>query len=156
MRIHDFILGLLTVLLGTITVWLSKDFPSLPRQDYGAGTFPTLVAVLLIAMGLILCLRGWIQKGPLIVWQDAIPIGHVLFCIMAVVAAVAGYILLTPTLGFPIVSLIMLTVLIGVFTKGRWWLAISVAAVATLIIWLTFAELLLVPLSLGILEEVIY
>lgn len=156
MRIHDIILGLLTVLLGSITVWLSKDFPSLPRQDYGAGTFPTLVAILLIVMGLILSLRGWVRKGPLVVWQDAIPIGHVLFCITAVMGAVAGYVLLTPILGFPIVSLIMLTVLIGVFTKGRWWLALSVATVATIIIWLTFAELLLVPLSLGILEEVIY
>lgn len=156
MRINDLILGLLMALLGAITVWASRDFPSLPRQDYGAGTFPTLIGALLIALGGVLSLRGWQRRGAMFAWQGDVALKHAMICVAAVVGAVVGYVLLTPILGFPIVSLVMLTALIGWLTGGRWWLALIVAFVATLLIWLTFAELLLVPLSLGILEEVIY
>lgn len=40
MRINDLVLGLVMALLGAITVLASRDFYTLPRQDFGAGTFP--------------------------------------------------------------------------------------------------------------------
>ncbi|GEN26138.1 tripartite tricarboxylate transporter TctB family protein [Halomonas cupida] len=156
MRINDLLLGALMALLGAITVWASRDFPSMPRQEYGAGTFPTIVGVMLVILGGVLALRGWRQQGALFAWQSPVAIKHVLLCVCAVVMAIVGYVQLVPILGFPIVSLVMLTALIGWLSAGRWLLAVSTALIATLLIWLTFAELLLVPLSLGILEEVVY
>nr|WP_300307138.1 tripartite tricarboxylate transporter TctB family protein [Halomonas sp.] len=156
MRINDLVFGVLMVLLGTVTVWASRDFPSMPRQEYGAGTFPTLIGLLLVLFGVVLALRGWQRREALFHWQSAIPVSHVLLCIAALVAATLGYILLTPVLGFPLMSVAMLTAMIGWLSGGRWRLATSTALIATLLIWLTFVELLRVPLSLGFLEEVIY
>ncbi|MDW5377706.1 tripartite tricarboxylate transporter TctB family protein [Halomonas sp. HP20-15] len=156
MRVNDLLLGVVMALLGVVVIWASRDFSALPRQHYGAGTFPTLIGSLLIALGALMALRGWQYQGALITWQGELSARRVTACIAVVIAAVGGYVLLTPVLGFPVVSLAMLTLMIGWLTAGRWVLAASVAVVATALVWLTFSELLHVPLSLGILEKVIY
>lgn len=156
MRVNDLLLGVMMALLGAITIWASRDFPALPRQDYGAGTFPTLIGSLLIALGVFMALRGWHQGGALLAWRGELSARRVMACVTAVIVAVAGYVLLTPVLGFPIVSLTLLTLMIGWLTAGRWVVAITVATAATALVWLTFAELLHVPLALGVLEKVIY
>ncbi|GAA5174381.1 tripartite tricarboxylate transporter TctB family protein [Modicisalibacter zincidurans] len=156
MRVNDLLLGVVMALLGAITIWASRDFPALPRQDYGAGTFPTLIGGLLIALGALLTLRGWRLGGALLSWQGELSARRVMTCIAVLIAAVAGYVLLTPVLGFPIMSLVMLTLMIGWLTAGRWLLAMFMAAVTTALVWLSFAELLHVPLALGVLEKVIY
>ena len=115
-----------------------------------------IVGVLLVLLGALLALRGWQWRTPWFSWQGSVAASRVWLCLGVVVVAVAGYVLLTPLLGFPIVSSVMLTLLIGWLTGGRWLLAVIVALVATLAIWLAFAELLRVPLGLGILERVVY
>lgn len=156
MRVNDLVLGMVMALLGAITIWASRDFPTMARQPFGAGTFPMLVGSLLVALGILLAIRGWRQGGPLFRWQGQVVMARALRCLGAVIAAVAGYVWLTPIIGFPIVSLVMLIALIGWLSDGRWLLAVVVGAVATLLIWLSFAQLLHVPLDLGILEEVFY
>lgn len=156
MRINDLVLGLVMALLGAITVWASQDFNTLPRQSFGAGSFPILVGSLLIFLGLLLALRSFQQHRVLFSWQGQISLSHTLACLVAVVVAVAGYALLTPILGFPLVAPVMLTLLIGWLSKGRWSLALIIAIVSTILIWIVFAQLLHVPLALGILEEVVY
>lgn len=156
MRVNDFVFGLVMALLGAITVWASRDFNTLPRQPFGAGTFPTLIGSLMIMLGLLLTLRGFRQRGAMVSWQGQASLSRTMACLLAVAAAVAGYALLTPILGFPIVAPAMLTLLIGWLSGGRWPLALIVAIVSTAAIWLVFAQLLHVPLALGVLEEVIY
>lgn len=156
MRVNDLVMGLVMALLGAITIWASKDFSPLARQPYGAGTFPTLIGAFLIGLGLLLALRGWQQHRPLFVWQGQVALSRTVLCLFAVIAAVAGYVLLTPVLGFPLVAPVMLTLLIGWLSGGRWGLAVIVAIVASAVVWSIFAWLLHVPLDLGILEEVIY
>lgn len=157
MRANDVLLGLLMLLIGAITVWASRDFPVPPRQGgFGAGTFPTIIGWLLVVLGGLLALRGWPRRAAWFAWQGSASLSRVWLCLAVVVVAVAAYVLLTPVLGFPIVASVMLTLLIGWLTAGRWLLAVIVALVATLLIWLAFAELLRVPLGLGILERVVY
>lgn len=157
MRVNDLALGMLMVLVGVITAWASRDFPSLPRQNVGAGTFPTIIGVMLVVLGGFMMLRGWSQRrGPWFVWQGNVAISRALLCLMVITASVVGYVLLTPILGFPTVSMVMISLLVGWLTEGRWLLAVLVALIATLVVWLTFAVLLHVPLALGFLEEVVY
>lgn len=156
MRANDLLLGLLMILIGAITIWASRDFPVPARQAYGAGTFPTIIGWMLVVLGALLALRGWKQRTAWFAWQGSISISRVWLSLAVVVVAVVGYVLLTPVLGFPIVSAVMLTLLIGWLTAGRWLLAVVVGLAATLVVWLVFAELLRVPLGLGILEQVVY
>ena len=156
MRINDLLLGLVIALLGAITIWASHDFSSLPRQQYGAGTFPTLIGSMLIITGGLMVLRAKRYRSALFTWKSNIVPTRVLLCAVVIIVAVVGYIILTPILGFPIVSLVMLTLLIGWLTSGRWLLAGIVSIAATALIWLAFAELLHVPLALGVLEKVVY
>ncbi|MGM0858326.1 MAG: tripartite tricarboxylate transporter TctB family protein [Pseudomonadota bacterium] len=156
MRINDLLMGLVMALLGAITIWASKDFAPLPHQPYGAGTFPTIIGAFLVGLGLLLTLRGCQQRGALFVWQGSVTLARTVTCLIAVIAAVAGYVLLTPLLGFPLVAPLMLTLLIGWLSGGRWGMAVIVALVASAVVWGVFALLLHVPLDLGILEEVIY
>lgn len=156
MRINDILLGLVMALLGAITIWASRDFPSLPRQQYGAGTFPTLIGGMLIIVGALMMLRGLRYRKALFTWQSDMTPARVLLCTLAIIAAVIGYIVLTPVLGFSIVSLVMLTLMIGWLTSGRWVLAGVVSSAATAMIWIAFSELLHVPLALGVLEKVVY
>lgn len=156
MRINDLLMGLIMALFGAITLWASKDFAPLARQPYGAGTFPTLIGAFLIGLGLLLALRGWQQRGALFIWQGQVSLSRTVLCLFAVVAAVTGYVLLTPLLGFPLVAPLLLTVLIGWLSGGRWGLAFTVAIVASAVVWSVFALLLRVPLELGILEGIFY
>ena len=156
MRINDLLLGLVMALLGAVTIWVSRDFSLLPRQQYGAGTFPTLIGSMLIITGALMMLRAKRYRSALFTWQCNTAPVRVLLCTVVIIAAVVGYIILTPILGFPIVSLVMLTLLIGWLTSGRWLLAGIVSIAATALIWLAFAELLHVPLALGVLEKVVY
>tara|TARA_R110001599_G_scaffold62921_3_gene175209 strand:- start:19110 stop:19580 length:471 start_codon:yes stop_codon:yes gene_type:complete len=156
MRINTLLLGGLMAMVGAITLWASKDFSSMPRQDYGAGTFPTIIGVLLIILSGLLGLRGWRQREPLFTWHGAVPLMRVWISLGAVSIAVAAYALATPILGFPITVPVIFTLLIGWLSQGRWGLAIITALAATLIVWLAFAQLLQVPLDLGVLENVVY
>jgi len=156
MRINDFLLGLVMALLGAVTIWGSRNFPSMPRQDYGAGTFPSLIGAGLVLLGLLLAIRGWPQRRQWLVWQASVAMPRTLLCLVVVIVSMMAYVLLVPVLGFPMVSVVLLTLLIGWLSGGRWWLAGIVAGTATMVIWLAFAELLRVPLGLGILHGVIY
>lgn len=156
MRVNDLVMGVVMALIGAITVWGSRDFPAMPRQEFGAGTFPTLIGGLLMLLGALLALRAW-RRGDLgFTWQGEASASRVFLCLAAVVAAVVGYLLLAPLLGFPVVAWLVTTLMIGWLSDGRWGLAVLVGGVATLLIWLAFVELLRVPLPLGVLERVVY
>lgn len=156
MRINPLLLGGLMALTGAITSWTSRNFPTMPGQDYGAGTFPMLIGMMLAVLGTLLALRGVRQREPMFAWHGAAPVARVWLCLGAVCASVAIYALLTPILGFPVVVPVIIALLIAWLSQGRWVLALLTALIATLLVWLIFSELLHVPLPLGVLEEVVY
>lgn len=156
MRIHPMLLGGLMAMVGIITVWASKDFPSMPRQEYGAGTFPTIIGISLVILSGLLGLRGLRQHEPLFHWDGAVSLSRVWVGVGVVTAAVTAYVLLTPLLGFLITVPVIFTLMIGWLSRGRWRMAVIVAFSATFLVWLAFANLLQVPLELGVLERVVY
>ncbi|MCP8689497.1 tripartite tricarboxylate transporter TctB family protein [Marinobacterium sedimentorum] len=156
MRINDWFLGLLLAALGVATLVAAQAFPTIPRQEYGAGTFPAIIGSLMTALGSLLVLSGCRQHMPFFSWHSKVSLSRSFACFAAVIAFVLAYLLLTPLLGFPIVAPVLLALMIGWLSGGRWVMAVSVATVMSAMVWLAFAELLHVPLSLGVLEEVIY
>lgn len=156
MRSNDKITGLVTVIFGVLVITNSRGLADLPQQEYGAGTFPLVIGGLLIAFGGLLVVRGLRSNAPWMVWANDVPIRRFYLTLMAIVAAIVAYILLTPVLGFPVVAAVLLSLLLYCFYRQNWKVSIITAVVSAAVIWGVFGRLLQVPLELGILEKVIY
>lgn len=156
MRISDTVSGVAAAALGAALIISASDLSPLPRQDYGAGTFPKVVGGLLLLVGVLLVLQSLRLRQPWICWAAAFPLGRFLKGLAAVVSSIVVYIVLTPLLGFPVVAWSILSLLLTAYYKRGWLRSVSISALATAAIWGLFAQLLHVPLEPGLLEKVLY
>lgn len=156
MRTSDAVTGAMAAALGGALIVASVDLSPLPRQAYGAGTFPRVVGALLLLMGAMLIIKGLRQRQPWLRWSTKAAGRPFLLGLASVVVTVVSYLLLTPVLGFPVVALVLLTVLFRLYHRRGWGHAVLIAAPATAVIWWLFAQLLHVPLAPGVLEQVLY
>ena len=155
MKLNDAILGGVFVLLAIAVLVESRTFPTLPSQPYGPGTFPTIIAVIMLIAGGGQIWAGKKSSAPLVVVQDWAKTDGAMGRMLAVPAFVITYILLSKTVGFPLLAPVLTAALL-LMMKVRPVVALPIAVVATAGIWFLFAWLLLVPLPLGLLTEVIY
>ena len=130
MRMNDALIGGIFVLLSVIILFAVRGFPTLPDQPYGPGTFPTIIASVMMVGGLALIWSGVRSHAPLLVIADWMRGSATLHRMAWVPGFVVAYIYLSKPIGFPL----LVPVLLGAF--------------------LTY--LLRVPLPLGLLTEVIY
>lgn len=156
MRTNDALSGAVAAALGAALIVASTDLNPLPRQVYGAGTFPKVVGGLLLLLGGIMLLKGLHGRQPWLHWKSDVPIRSFVMGLGAVSASVVAYILLTPTLGFPIVAWGILFLLFQAYYRRGWVRSAGISAVTTGVIWGAFAQVLHVPLEPGILEPVLY
>jgi putative tricarboxylic transport membrane protein len=156
MRTSDAVSGTMAAALGAALIVASADLSPLPRQVYGAGTFPKVIGGLLLLMGGLLVAKGLRQRQPWCRWTSKVAVRPFLLALVAVVASVVAYVLLTPVLGFPVVAFVLLSLLFRAYHRRGWGRALWIAALATAVIWLLFAQLLHVPLDPGLLEQVLY
>lgn len=156
MRINDAVSGMMTVALGAALIIGASDLSPLPRQDYGAGTFPRIVGGFLLLAGVLLILQGVKLRQPWMHWASDIPPASFLKGLAAIVTSVVAYIFLTPILGFPVMAWVILSLLLMIYYNRGWLRSISISAVATAVIWELFAQILHVPLAPGLLEQVLY
>lgn len=156
MRINDAVSGVVAAALGAALIIAASDLSPLPRQDYGAGTFPKVVGGLLLLAGVLLVLQSIRLRQPWVYWASDIPLGRFLKGLAAVVISIVSYIALTPRLGFPVTAWGILSLLLIVYYKRGWLRSIGISALATSVIWWLFAQLLHVPLEPGLLEQVLY
>jgi putative tricarboxylic transport membrane protein len=156
MRTNDKVTGVVTAAFGAAVIYASLDLKNLPRQEFGAGTFPVVVGSLLVLFGGVLLLRGLGNREKWFAWQHPVPLVHFVLTLAAICASVVAYVYLTPIVGFPVVSFVLLSLLLFTFHHRRWVPSTSIALIATGVIWGVFGQLLHVPLELGLLEKVIY
>lgn len=74
---RDLLAGLLFCSIGAAAIWLSRDLDYGSARNMGAGFFPRWVAILLVALGAFIALRGFAADGPRlerISWRLALPI----------------------------------------------------------------------------------
>lgn len=156
MRTNDKVTGLVTAIFGVLVIANSRGLANLPHQEYGAGTFPAVIGGLLIAFGGLLLVRGLRSNAAVMVWANPVSIKHFCITLLTIVGAVVAYIVLTPVLGFPVISSVLLGVLLYCFYRPSVMISVPIAVISTAVIWGVFGRLLQVPLDLGILEKVIY
>lgn len=61
---RDFLAGLIFVFVGVLAAFLSRDYPMGSAMRMGAGYFPFLLGVLLALLGVVICLRSLVLRGP--------------------------------------------------------------------------------------------
>ena len=159
MKLHDTITGGAFMALAAIVLVAAQGFPTLPGQPYGPGTFPTLVGVVMFAAGAWLTLAG-LRQGlkadrPLFAAPAELGRRGAILRVAAVPAFVIAYVALSGPLGFPLVAPPLLAGLVWLMTR-RVLLSIATGVLMSAAIWMLFAQLLRVPLPLGVLTEIIY
>lgn len=141
--------GFLSIAALWIAQSLTFPFPSFARASkVGPAHFPILVASLLaifVIIWLIRELRG--EAGE----EDEVKGRRIWLWY----AGYGGYIALTPMLGFVLATLLLVSTVVAIKTKGGWWRRLGKAALSSLLItgleWAIFQKWLSIPLPTGLL-----
>ncbi|UCF92002.1 MAG: tripartite tricarboxylate transporter TctB family protein [Desulfobacterales bacterium] len=149
MRVSNTAIGLfLIVFAGTVLVYV-QTFPSLDNGYPGPALFPRVLAVLFLLAGIGLVFEGR-RSGEKLLKFDLGPITRAgLINIGLMLAVILAYIYLSDLLGFMILTPLLLLIMakwLGV--KTHWSLVLAVGL--TLVIYVLFAKILLVPLPWGL------
>jgi putative tricarboxylic transport membrane protein len=137
--------GIGIALLAIAVLLTARGFPDVPGQKLGASSLPMIVGAGLLVCGVLLALRGR-RAAPA---AEARPPGRV-GPALAVLAAIALYLVASEPLGYPIVApLTLLIALLGLGSRPLPAIAWSIGAAAA--VHVAFYKLLKVPLPWGLL-----
>lgn len=167
MRVNDAISGAVLVIFAAAEIAYTRTFPSLHGQSYGPDLFPALIGVALALCGMLLIFRGLLARrnpadpngltngnGNGSKWVDVSNIAdsrHARINALLIIVFLFLYITLSDLIGFIPISLCTIGFLL--YRLGSSIIvACTVAIVATAVIQLLFAKILLVPLPAGLLK----
>jgi len=154
-KVNDAISGLVFVLLAGAIYYVTRNFPIMPGQDYGAAFFPRTIATFMALLGAILIIRGIRERESVpwarpFEWMRSPPhVGNFLL----VVGALIFYIIVSDSLGFAITAFITLFALLFWLRGRQFWLSsLAISLVSVVILQQFFGQFLRVPLPWGVLE----
>jgi putative tricarboxylic transport membrane protein len=148
-RLADAATGVLCILVALAAGVVAWSFPAIPGQEYGAATFPVLIASGLGICGALLLGRAALRLGPdaadlqmpaSTLWKGAAIVGLGFFYVFAA----------TPIGFVPVMAVLLLAALLLYGT--RLVVAVPVAIISTLLVHFVFYKLLRVPLPWGVLQ----
>ncbi len=152
MKLNDAVLGVLLLILGSVVLFIVRDYPSIPGQQVGPDLFPGLIAVGLCIGGFILLVRGWRARAtvPWLQMGDWVRSPRHVLALVLLIGSVLFYILVSQQLGFLLTAVLILTTLFRVLQVplGR---SVLIAVIAALVIHFAFYKLMRVPLPWGVL-----
>lgn len=161
MKVNDLVTGLVLFACAVAIFVYAQTFPTIPGQPYGAGAFPTVIAVGLGGFSLLLAWRALQARqsgGPrealvtLADWmRNPRTAGNFLLSIVLVLV----YLFASDTVGFIPLSIAILLILFW-RTGVRPLTGLVVAVGMSLAIQVAFADFLRVPLPRGILDSVLW
>jgi putative tricarboxylic transport membrane protein len=150
LRLADALTGGAVLGGAALLLWQAQGLPPMPGQRFGPSTFPTLIALVMGAAGLVILARGWrtsadttlVEIGPL--GRDRRAQAAVLWLLLGLAAMLA----LWRPVGFPLLAAgysfgLMLILGVGPLRAALWSCGTAVA------VHLLFTRLLLVPLPPG-------
>lgn len=152
MKVSDVISGALFLALAVFVFVYAQTLPPMPGQRYGAGAFPTLVALGLGGFSLLMIAQAWRRRAgarwvALADWaRDGKTLGNFLLAL----ALILVYVFFSERIGFIPLSIAILLILF--WRQGiRLGTGAVVAVVATIAIQFAFSDMLRVPLPRGLL-----
>lgn len=155
---NDAVTGAIILAFAVVAVAIAQTFSPVPGEPIGPNLFPSLIGIGLGLCAVILIISGIRERratGFLVQFDPWVRDGNALFTVALVPVGVIFYVLAVDTLGFILCSFIILATLLYRLRR-RFLSSVVIAAVATAIIQVIFGNILLVPLSLGLLEPIIY
>ena len=153
MKVNDAISGIFFILFGLLIFYLTRDFPILQGQKYGAALFPRLIGFFMGVGGVALIFRGVRMRdgAPLVTVMDWVSSPRHLASFFLVIFVLVFYILVSDVLGFIPTAFICLFVLLNWLRGISTWLSSAgISIFAVIVIQQFFGEFLRVPLPWGI------
>ena len=149
MRVSNSAIGLFLILFAAVVLWHVQSFPSLDNGYPGPALFPSVLAVLFIFCGIGLIIQGVRQREKLLKFDTGTLALSGLLNILFVLGTIVCYIFLAQYAGFLIFSFLVLLILMK-WLKVKPLASILMSSGVTLVIYLLFAKVLLVPLPWGL------
>jgi putative tricarboxylic transport membrane protein len=149
MRVSNTAIGLFLVLFAAVVLWHVQSFPSLDNGYPGPALFPSVLAVLFIFCGIVLIFQGIRQREKLLKFDTGTLTLSGSLNILLVLATVICYIFFADAIGFLIFSFLVLMILMK-WLKVKTLSSLLMSVGVTLVIYILFAKILLVPLPWGL------
>jgi putative tricarboxylic transport membrane protein len=149
MRVSNTAIGLFLILASALVLWHVQSFPSLDNGYPGPALFPTVLAVLFIFCGIGLIIQGVRQREKLLKFDTGTLSLSGSLNILFVLTTIICYIFFAEFIGFLIFSFLVLMILMK-WLKVKILSSLLMSIGVTLIIYLLFAKVLLVPLPWGL------
>ncbi|MFK7966695.1 MAG: tripartite tricarboxylate transporter TctB family protein [Burkholderiaceae bacterium] len=157
MKIHDRLIGGLSVAGGVALIVAASQLRAMPGQLFGSAFFPTVLGVACCIVGLLLMLKRqqaadldpqpWLSLPDWFLDRRAIRAGA--FCVAAV-----AFILFAESIGFMLSAFVLLLALMLMMGAGV-TMATASSIGATVVLHLVFVVLLRVPLPFGVIERML-
>ena len=132
-------------------LWHIQGFPAMPGQKFGPAWFPGLVAAGLGLCGVGLIVSGMRERRAWLQFPDWVRRSRPSIAVAAVLGGLLFYVLAADALGFYITALLIVVIWMRLL-GAPWRIALPAAAIATVVIHLSFYKLLRIPLPWGVLE----
>lgn len=137
--IKDLLAGLIYIFFGASAILIARDYNMGTAFKMGPAYFPTVLSMLLIAVGSISVLRAFILPGS--------PIGAIsIKGLLLVTASIVFFGLMVRGAGVAIALPLLLFISAAASTKFRWQTTLMIAAGLTLFCVLVFLKGLGIPL----------
>ncbi len=148
MRLHDTLLGALLLALAAALFVYALTFPDMPGQRYGPALFPQLIALGIMACGLLIAVRGWRSGRPWLALSE--PLQHLpgWLSLLAMPTAIGFYLLAAERLGFLPTAATLVAALCA-WLGMRLWAALLTGVLTALVMQWFFGSLMRVPLPRG-------
>ena len=149
MRVSNTAIGVFLIIFSAAVLWHVQSFPSLENGYPGPSLFPSVLAVLFIICGIGLIIQGVKKHEKLLKFETVSLTLPGLFNIFFILGAIVCYILFAEYIGFLIFSFAVLLILMK-WLKVKTISSVLMAFGVTLVIYILFAKILLVPLPWGL------
>jgi putative tricarboxylic transport membrane protein len=146
MKKAEMITGVVLLALSGLVIWESWQMPPSATFGPGAGFLPFWLGVLLAVLATILFVSAWRRQATEQDTASIFPGKQALFAITAVMAGLAGYILLIDVLGYLLDTFLFVVFLVKAVEHEKWPLTLKVAIVTTAGLFITFQILLKITL----------
>jgi putative tricarboxylic transport membrane protein len=154
MKNNDITVGLLTFIIGVFLFITSFSYHPLPGQAYGAGTMPLFLGVGGSCLGAGIVFNSFFINKTRLFKIEKRSFERKDIKAISPLCAIVFLVLTANELGF-LMSGTMVVLFLMLMSGVRLLLAILFSTSATIVIYLSFSKLLLVPLPRGILENIV-